>query len=436
MAFRIHYRPLCTVNLRHGFHLNKGFEEFDELPPAEQKRQLARYHAFGDLRILVPPDTHQALRGLGCLVKIVSTGFIVLAEVGRRMSEDGPFVPTRIPGAAFRLRFILVTRQPHFANYTNLGLGARDRAVDETAIYYLSNRAVQLGGEFPDLSAAAADFVPGVEYSAGDVVRTESSIDATFLAVRFGEHAAPPAGGDSNWLKLGSHTYVSGSDRIPLRSSLSSILLPLGADVRKVELVALDGKAYQAEIIARVEKMEQQKVQVHIDVRHVPAGRYNVRVTGIAEESVQPTGPFYLDRGFPTQSALAVVELFHETGNGLDDFSLYNETVDQGVFLRDPAPEFFVRLLNRHTFWRYRFPDNPLREGMLAHPGDHLEPFPEQATWYVTKEAMPLTRGFQEVRFGNGAESLLLPNPSVNHILPVPQDGCVYSDVYVPFQPE
>jgi hypothetical protein len=159
-------------------------------------------------------------------------------------------------------------------------------------------------------------------------------------------------------------------------------------------------------------------------------------VTGINEGDVQPSGPFYLDREFFAQSALAVIELFHQSDNGLDDFRLYNEDEQQGVFLRDPAPELLVRLLNRHTFWRYRFPETPTEESVLPHPGDRLEPFPGQENWYVTKDAMPLTKGFQEVRFGTGAESVLLPNPSVSHIVPAPQDGRVYSDVYLPFQPK
>ena len=123
----------------------------------------------------------------------------------------------------------------------------------------------------------------------------------------------------------------------------------------------------------------------------------------------------YIDAGFSAVGVFAIVELFHEPGEALGDFRLYDETA--GFRLREP--EFIVHLLNRHTYWRYHFPNPPAPEtdlGDLEQIGDH----------FVTKRFMPLTRGVERVELG---DDTLLPNPSGGPI--VPEADRLYSDIYV-----
>ena len=73
VAFRIHYKRLCSVEIRHGFHLNgttsNGRIEFEQLTAQQQQRKLARFDLFRDLRAIIPDETRKTLAGIGCLLK-------------------------------------------------------------------------------------------------------------------------------------------------------------------------------------------------------------------------------------------------------------------------------------------------------------------------------------------------------------------------------
>ncbi len=421
---------MCSVVVHHGFHLNIGPKVFEKLSPKQKRRQLARYDLFDDLSLVVPSDTWRALAGLGCLMKKVPTGFRVFAEVADPDSP-GPFAPVRTPAGQFRLRFVFITRQPFFWNYTNLELGSGDKG-----IYYVSNLAGLMGGTFPDLSAPASDYRAGTKYRAGDIVRTQPSIDSTYLAVRDGVLPAPLSDEDPNWQKLANHTYVSGSDRIPIRSPSFSIRVPPTVEIEKAELIDNNGKAFGAKIKGMAQGPKQ--TELFIDAEQIQPGRYTLRLSGSGggASDLPLISPLYLDAELSAQSVFAIVELFHTPDKGLGDFRLYDKDETIGLILRDPEPEFFVRLLNRHTFWRYRFPEQPSDGGDVPEPGDHLKKVDDK-NWYVTKKAMPLTSSFEElVPFNSNAEEpLLLPNPSVSHIVPEPDDR-VYSDIHLPLQPK
>jgi hypothetical protein len=426
---------MCSVAVHHSFHLNIGTRAFDELSSAEKRRQLARYDVFEDVHLVVPSDTQRVLAGLGCLLKKVPTGLLLLQEVADPDSE-GPFVPARVPDREFRLRFVLVGRQPFFWNYTNLGLDASN-----PSIYYLSNLIGPLGGTFPDLCAPPSEFSAGADYRAGDLVRTRVPVEATYLAVRAGTLAAPAPDGDASWQKLASHNYLGGADRVAIRRPSFALQVPSSADIERVELVGLDGTHFGTKITGEAQRQNQK--ELFVDAGQTPPGRYTLRLSGHGGDNGLPiVPPLYLDAELAAQRVFAIIELFHAPNADLGDFRLYDQDQATGIILRDPAPTFFLRLLNRHTFWRYRFPERPSDESPTAQPagedsapvpGDHLEKVPGK-NWYVTKKAMPLTSGFQEVQFNSTMEAPLLPNPSIRHI--VPEADRVYSDIHLQVQPK
>ena len=411
MAFQIHYRPLCSVSIRHGFHLNKGSQEFDDLSAGDQRRKLAGFDIHDDLRLEVPDDTLRVLDGLGMLVRPTPTGFIVAVEVDE--PTPGVFVPRRIPLRGYRLRFVLRARAPHFWDYTNLDLGPR-----EGGIYYLSNRAGESGGSPPSLSLPPVAYATSTVYRAGDVVRASAATTRSFLAVRSGTHAVPGPG-DANWLQLGQRNYVNANDQALLRAPRFRFRFRSddAVNMALVDLVAADGTTH--ELGDYRAPAGETLGEIMIDARAVSAGKYLLQINGVdtAHNGFNHSEDIYIDPAFPALGVFSIIELFHQPGDALGDFRFYDEAAD--FELR--SPEFRVQLLNRHTYWRYHFPDPP---DPTADLGD-LERVGDQ---FVTKRAMPLTRGVERVEFG--AASRLLPNPSNGPV--IPEADRVYSDIHVP----
>ncbi len=407
MAFQIHYRPLCVVSIRHGFHLNKGREEFDDLAEEERARKLARFDIFDDLRLHVPGDTSGRLSGLGLLLKPTPTGFILASAVEE--PAPGVFVPKHVPDRAYRLRFALRARAPLFWDYTNLDLGPRGRSV-----YYLSNRAGELDGTFPFLSAPPPVYANGTVYRAGDVVRASPAFEERFLAARTGAHGVPAAG-DPNWVQLGRRNYVNAADRTALHPPIFPFRFSPNTARAFIDLVAPDGTTHP--VGSPVAPAGQTLEEFTIDARALPAGRYLLQVNGLdtSDTGFNHFEHVYVDAELSAIGTFAIIELFHEPGETLSDFRFYDEAAD----FRLREPEFFVHLLNRHTFWRYRFPKPP-------DAGTDLGDLEQVGDQYVTKRVMPLTRGVERVEFG---DERLLPNPSGGPI--VPEADRVYSDIYV-----
>jgi hypothetical protein len=444
MAFRIRYRPLCAVSFRHGYHLNRGGDEFDDLMESEQRRKLSAYNIFQDLRLEVPSDTRRTLAAHGLLLKPTATGIEIGASAERPSS--GFFVPSVMPLSAYRLRFVLRVRDPLFWDYTNLELGVSERAPRGRSIYYLSNRAGTLGGSFPSLSAPPPVYTTGTVYRAGDVVRTSPDSTKRFLAVRAGTHPAP-AGDDGTWLRIGppdhasgdppdkTRNYVGTTDLATLYPPIFSLpFSPATVTTASAELIGPEGSVQPIGAAAAPSGGTLDRLLV--DARASATGQYRLRVIGrdTSGNDFDQSQNVYLDAQLRASGVFAIVELFHEpwkaddTHDPLGDFRLYEQSED-GISLRDWAQEpngerqFKVNLLNRHTFWRYHFGGFQT----ITDFGD-LEPMDGDDTnpVLVTKRVMPLTRGVARVEFAGGT---LLPNPPGGPV--VPEADRVYSDIYV-----
>jgi hypothetical protein len=405
-----------VVSFRHGFHLNDGKKEFDDLKIEDQRYKLEKFNLSDFMKMFIPPETQRTLAGLGCITKTTRTGFVVVTEVSNP-SSDGPFLPARIPNSPLRLRFVFKVRESQFWNYTNIKLDGVGRAA-----YHVSNRVNQLNGSFPDLAEPPEVFTADKSYRMGDVVRAEPPSDIRYLAISAGINNSPAGEGDDNWHRIGKGNFVGEKDSVVIRSPMFSYPLPPNTIIDDVRLVALDGAVNQIEFTAR---SSHRQMEISIDASKLPSGRYILKMTGRDAESndLSISNPIYLDPQFSTNDIFLIIELFHTPGEQPGKFHLYNEK--ENYALRQP--EFIVRLLNRHTYWRYRF-----RTQLKADfkPGEQFEKVNGN---YVTRHAMPLTRGIQKIVIGEGEGAMLLPNPSVNYIFP--EQDRVYSDIHIHTNP-
>ena len=395
MGFRVRFEPLFEVIIRHGFHLNgqmsNGRVEFDALPPEIRRRRLSQFNLWDDLRLTIPEDTKQTLSGMGCVLAKTRVGFKVGTEV---KESKAPFTPVRAPDRAFRIRVILETTSQQFGIFTNI---RPDRSRSTT--YFLSNRtgeSVKEGNRtFRYLSRRENDYVADKSYFAGDIVRKDDQgTPTTYLSDQDGKHSEPSDA--SPWIKLLHANYLSDSDNLPV-FEFATLADP---KVSSIKFTALDPPSYERVFPAK---------SFHEIVGAVSPGRYGLETQTI--DNVTSTRQAYVDPGLLGKNTFAVLEIFHIPGDSLGEFRLYDESANHSL----KQPTFMVRLLNRHTFWRYHFNVPPDANG-----GDLDSKF-------VTKKAMPLTRGMQKIHNGNSAK--LLPNPTTDQVFP--EENRIFSDVHV-----
>ena len=375
------------------------------LDPAEQERKLSRSDLFDDVRFTVPDETQKTLGGLGCVLRTTPIGFVIGTEANK---AGGAFVPVRIPRTAFKLRVVLEAHASRFWNYTNIA-SFRDRFV-----YYFSNRAGQLGASSPEISRPERSYESDTEYLVGDVVQNAAG---KFLAIRSGTHPAPTGTDtDANWFALGEHSYATEMDYVKLRFPAFSFQPRLAMEaIDSIRAIDQDGTAVDLDVPAHSRGRP-----ILIDASRLPAGQYQLIMAGrdSGDNPIEHSERIYLDPELPKQQVAAIVELFHLPGEDLGDYRFYEDTT--GFELRSPT--YLIRLLNRHTFWRYQF---------RVPPEDDLGDLEKVNGHFLTKKVMPLTRDYQQVKLGGGE---LLPNASADRI--VPEDDRVFSEVHVHVTPK
>ncbi len=407
MSFRILYRPLFSLTIRPGFHLNKGPNEFDDLDASTQKEMLNGFDAFEDLNLGIPNDTREIMSGLGLLAKEMPSGFLVGAPVKEVAANT--YQAERPPRDEFVLRFALTARAPDFWNYTNLRLDGTT-----PSIHYLSNRVHRIAGTFPYLPSPPPLYDAGHNYRPGDLARV-SGHPQRFLATQEGAHAEPSPGADPNWVELSSRNYLSESDRISLRPAVFEFELPTDTATHAwIDLISENGTIHQVgQAIAGPGAVIP---SVSVSAEQIPSGLYLLQVNGLDGGGYfNHFEPTYIDSELATKRVFAVVEIAHDPASPLGDYRLFEDTTD--FELRHP--EYQIHLLNRHTYWRYQFVTPRASDVVLV----DIEKVDGE---YVTRVAMPLTRGLERVRL-TGEQ--LLPNPSVDRI--TPSANRVYSDIYI-----
>lgn len=401
MSFRIRFQPLCNFDLHHGFFLNRckpsgEMVEFEDLTEPERNRRLGSFDLYRDLKAHVPNDTERTLSGLGCILKTTPTGFVVAAEVDANNLNNKP---VRVPSGPFRLRFTLDLQDSSFLNYTNISSSKGIKKV-----IYLSNRAGLLNSRFPDLALPQPVYQAGSRYLTGDIVLHGGEY---FLSLRTGNHVAPT---DADpWRKLGQRSYVSQADEVMVAPRVFMFQPAMHfAAVEKVQLIDQEG-------LAVGNKLTRFSIgqALRIDASQISTGLYRLEILGNDNSGnpIETAVKIYLDDELARRNTVIVVEIFHVPGDGLGEYRLYDEAAD--FTLRQPR--YSARLLNRHTFWRYRFRNPPT--GDLG----------DLDVDFVTKRSMPLSRDVQQVKLG-GEHAVLLPNPLVESIDPEPDR--IYSNVY------
>lgn len=424
--FHIQYAKLFELDIRHGYHLNNGTVDFDDIADEKLKAsKLAAFDPFGDLALRIPADTRRLMAGLGLLARTTSTGLTVLSECESEEIElDGADTKVnfvrREPDLPYRLRFVLTSRDSRLWNYTNL---AERLWGTRRYIYVLSNRLAAANGRFNYLAAEPPTYAIDVEYLPGAVVKTNEASKDRFLATLVDKGiATPPNDSGNTWRKVGKHNYVGRNDAYPLLAPIHTLKINKNNVASAItKLTSWDGNTFD---------LEEYKTQdgdtlseITVNTENVTPGLYTLKGEGKdsgGSDAWQFSERVYIDAELAGQDVVAVVEIEHTSNDAaLDQFRLYRE-VNGRLILR--SPEFRMQLLNQHTFWRFHFAKPPADGADL---GD-LEKVDDE---YISKKAMPLTRGLQDIGVGSDTNKTNLPNPDVGRIAPT--SARLYSDVYV-----
>ncbi len=360
MSFRISYRPLCNVNILHGYYLHPNDLSGNILSVVKQRKisaslsESGNYTILNDLSITPTSTTQQLMTGYRMVFRDNPFGFSLWLQAKEHTSAAfSPFIPFSEP---LRLSFQLQVKQTSFWNFTNLSL-------DDTSgsLYYFSNQASNSSGGTQYLNSAGA--------------------------------------------------YVSNSDRVTVRPNIFSLdVAALGLE--EISFV-LANDIHRSEITCKAESAGSSLETCNLDWSQSPTGQYSL--TAFNADGVEIpmlVEQFYLNTGDMLANTLAIIDIFYLPSVDFNSYALL-DSADNRTLL---GPEYTLWWQNRLTHWRYLF-DKP--QSVSPDPnGDVMFTDPEQ-TQLVTRSIQPLISGHRPIRFRHNIagteinEETLLPNPGV-----------------------
>ncbi|MBK8565161.1 MAG: hypothetical protein IPN76_17930 [Saprospiraceae bacterium] len=211
MSFHHKYFRLFEVRLLHEYYLlGEDGVSFYDLSPADrvamlEKRLLSgQYKLMDDILIVPTKDTKELLDKRRLRLVQNFTGFAVVGRGESATLSDG--TPAIKPMVALdenlELLFRISIKEPKFKNYTSLPL----RRPQEGGYYFANSASNVKGTGFLSMSQSVPDFIPGTDYSAGDLAR--------FAGVL--REANAMTNSNANWDNIESDGYVNESDRLVL----------------------------------------------------------------------------------------------------------------------------------------------------------------------------------------------------------------------------
>src|SRR5436190_74874 len=404
------YRRLFEVEIRHDYFQLPG--------PGTQYPET--YNIADYISIIPSVETLQKMRDHKMICKTTATGFIVYVQAEFINTATGYATLVDIdPDLVLSFYWILTDRR--FINYTNHRLREKDQR-----IYYFSNRsASQLGG-ITYLNQAIPAFgttYPGeTAYHLGVIVsqggQSFEMIDTESPAINFPANVA-------KWQSINAAVihYVNPFDRLPWQSVFyhhkrsnttpGEFIFYKLIDVNGVPVdlgfitgTNLPQEEYRAPLNASDD------VDNTLNFSHVAPGTYTLQ---IAEGGGTTNSTFYLLNKTVQPDLFAVSELF-VSGAALP-FRFVTKNIALGRWILDnPAKKFLTRFRNRLTRWRY------LRQ--------------DQTIFHQAPTPRPLTQTFSNYTIVVGPNTINLPDPSVDPILPeidVPTNFLknIYSQIFL-----
>ena len=461
MGFTIGYKRLFSVKILHGYFLNQGEKAYDALNSTERILADKSYRVSDFLQIIPSTDTLEIMKGRSMVFRQDNSGFFVGIRIDQQEFEAGKIIPFLPLNEEVKLRFYVKLSDPNFFNYTSLPLQRKPnniylfhnelnnaptgephlssplQAYDSSQSYVAGSLIVDNASNPTQLFEAirdtnggpfqAADWQeqvlgdlyqnPPENYVKGDVVRQGNSL---FEALT-DPTVAPPD--PAQWAeKPISHQYVGDGDLTTLVPSVFSIGISGGTSYAKIQ-VYRPGEATPIHISDPVQGGIIHAVSA--DLRSLRSGMYHLEVVNATGSVLNSSisGLVYLDQELYQTGAWGVIEVVHKPGIDLGEYQLISLTDDQLL-----SPEYFLKLKNRSTWWRYIFNDEQnvadADLGEFERDGD-----PAEKKQFKTLTTMPLTQSVKLLKKFN--TDILLPNPQVNLVKPDTGDGQIYSEIYI-----
>jgi hypothetical protein len=384
------YRMLLEVEIRHDYFLL----------PSAGTHYTEDYDISSLIHISPSLETAKLMRDHKMVFKATRTGFAIYVQAEFISAAVGYATLIDVdPGMS--LSFYWTLRDKRFINYTNQRLIENGKK-----IYYFSNRTGSQQGGITYLNKAIPSFgtpYPGeTNYHLGDII---SQGGQTLELI---EMLAPTVGFTATqWQTINTAitNYVNPSDRLAWQSSYYHHQRPnispgefinytiLNADGLPVDLGFITGTNLpQSEYRAPVNAAD--AVNNTLNLGHLKPGRYSIQ---IAELGGTTTASFFLMNTTIQPDLFAVSEFFISGAALPFQFVTENVALKRWI-LDDPAKRFLVRFRNRLTRWRYLNQDQSLF---------HQAPAPR-----------PLTKTFSNYSIVVGGNTVNLPDPPVEPVLP------------------
>ncbi|MDP4262890.1 MAG: hypothetical protein Q8941_10190 [Bacteroidota bacterium] len=386
------YRKLLEAEIRH---------DYFQLP-VPGTHYPEDYNITDYISVNPSVETLKLMRDHKMIFKTTATGFTVYVQAEFISTAIGYATLVDVdPGLSLSFYWSLLDHR--FVNYTNQRLRE-----NEENIYYFSNRTASQQGGTRYLNQAIPAFgvtYPGeIAYHLGDIVsqggQTFEMTDIESPAINFPANAA-------KWQSINAVVinYVNPFDRLPWQSVYYRHKRPnsspgefitytmLNAEGIAVDLGFITGtnlpqSDYRAPLNAGDD------VDNTLSFAHIKPGRYTLQITeggGITALS------FYLLNTTIQPGLFAVSEFFVSGAAAPFQFVTKNAALKRWI-LDDPAKNFLVRFRNRLTRWKY------LRQ--------------DQSLFHQSPTPRPLTQAFSNYTIIVGGNTINLPDPSVDPIIP------------------
>lgn len=386
------YRTLLEVEIRHDYFLLPGAitkytEDYDvaklfSITPSEQTANLLRDHKM--------------------MFKVTRTGFMILVQAEFVSAAIG-YASLIDADATMSFSFYWTLRDNCFVNYTNQRL-----TEPANKIYYFSNRtsSQQAGITYLNktIPAFGVTYPDTVEYHLGDIVsqggQTVEMINMVSPAINFPGNAA-------SWQLINPAVvnYVNPFDRINWQSSVYNHQRAntTPGEFITYQLFNVDGILVDMDLNTGMNHLQSEyrapmvagdPVNHTIDLSRLKPGVYSLQIN----ETGGPTiiSCYLLKKTI--QPYLFAVSEFFVAGAAAPFQFIINNTVIKRWVLNDPAKKFLVRFRNRLTRWKYLKQD--------------------QTVFHQAPAPRPLSKTFSNYSIVVGGNTINLPDPAVNPIVP------------------
>ncbi|TVQ07110.1 MAG: hypothetical protein EA361_18800 [Bacteroidetes bacterium] len=333
MAFQIEYAKLFEVKILHHFFLNKGLDNFAQLPAEEREEILRKYDTRQIFQISPTSETLKALNGHKYIFRTTAEGIWVGLQVER---NNDALTPHIIPADDLQLTFMISLKDSGFMNYTALPLNN-----DPGKAYLFKNTLQDAPKSFPNLTAVPPVHEPGKTYFPGDMLSDNTTVVNTLYTVLQKTDTNP---GTLPWWLA-----ESGDAQTPLYYANANDLFPVVKDILSYRVTEQDLEPSITLTNAQGEELDFPHTYLpgtyrtaQIDLTQFPGGIYNAHFHS-ANPAYDENIKFFLIK--QQELPFGIIHI-----NAKSDTAAFDLLDNEGN-LRSPV--FEIRFRNRMTHWRY-----------------------------------------------------------------------------------